>query len=358
MRIVILSVALLTSLTSSAQACCLFPLLDPSFWFGGCCLNNPAAGRQIIDDWLGYGYLRGQQGTLGHYPLRPWSCYTPMYTRLQAPPYIPPFVPRQMVAPMPMMAQPMMPFSDGCGCDPCMGSDPCGTSDPCSTCDPCGGASVPMQYSGMPGYQTPGFPTAFPSAWPTPQWRQTQYVPSGGMQTADCGCNGGGSAMGSMTPTASTWNMQPQQYGWNPQPQMAWQPQQQVAWQPRPQMAWQPQPQVAWQPQPQMAWQARPQMMVQYPQAQTAWASQPYAGWQPVPQTAMTGDIWGDHEYSGIPGAVPVQGAYLPPAALPQSAAVPIQPMSFQSRQVPVHRTALGVMNRQAGSGRYSAAVR
>ncbi len=321
-RMVILTAALMAMTESSARACCLFPLLDPTFWFGGCCFNNPAAGRQIIDDWLGYGYLKGQQGSLGHYPLRPWNCYTPAYTRLNAPAYYPPLMARPMVAPlqpMPMpqpMFMPTTPFAGDCGCDPC--GDPCG--DPCS--DPCGdpcsglaGGGMMMSPGGMypsmgypsmgyPGAMaTPRFPTAFPSAWPTPQWKQTQYMAPSPVQTADCGCNGSSGGMTAqgmpmnMTAmngmymggtVASTWTPQPQ-VAWNAQPQVAWRPQAQYAFQPmQPQFGYQPmQPQYGYQPmQPQYAYRpVQPQMV-----------------WTPAPQTAYAGDIWGDHEYSSIPG--------------------------------------------------------
>lgn len=83
-RSILLSVTLFSVLSSAAEACFFFPLFDPLNWCVG--HHNPYATYRVIDDWLGYGYLRGQQnGSLGHYPGRPWNCYTPMYPQLSRP---------------------------------------------------------------------------------------------------------------------------------------------------------------------------------------------------------------------------------------------------------------------------------
>jgi hypothetical protein len=103
-RTLLLTIALLCSMTSTASACIYIPILDPFYWlFGGCggyngsnygYANtgnsygygpNPYGVSRCIDDWLGYGYLRNQQGTLGHYPGRPISCYHPVFPHLLNP---------------------------------------------------------------------------------------------------------------------------------------------------------------------------------------------------------------------------------------------------------------------------------
>ena len=158
-RTLFLTVALLCGLSSTATACCFIPLLDPFHWLFGCSGGyghghfcgpgygygqqygngyggwhggNPYATQRFIDDWLGYGYLRNQQGTLGHYPGRPFGCYQPLFPRLFAPcapcapalamqgPMVAPLqAPMMMPAPMPTMHNPCF---DPCQ-QPCM--DPC-----------------------------------------------------------------------------------------------------------------------------------------------------------------------------------------------------------------------------------------
>ena len=160
-RTLFLTVALLCGLSSTARACCFIPLLDPLHWLFGCSGGygpgqycgpgygygqpygngygyggwhggNPYAAQRFIDDWLGYGYLRNQQGTLGHYPGRPFACYQPLFPRLFAPcapcaptlamqgPMVAPLqAPMMMPAPMPTMHNPCV--------DPCQQpyTDPC-----------------------------------------------------------------------------------------------------------------------------------------------------------------------------------------------------------------------------------------
>lgn len=103
-RTLLLTVALLCSLTSTGRAGIYCPILNPFYWlFGGCggygggdygSMNtgnnyghgpNPYGVSRCIDDWLGYGYLRNQEGTLGHYPGRPFSCYNPAFPCLLNP---------------------------------------------------------------------------------------------------------------------------------------------------------------------------------------------------------------------------------------------------------------------------------
>lgn len=221
----VLSVVLLLSLTQSAQACCFFPLLDPFYWLCGLGHHNPAATRQCIDDWFGYGYLRGQAGgSLGHYPLRPWNVYTPMYPRLHSPGMAPaPFAPAPMLPhmamPAPMPAAPMpfasplppmgtLPFSNDCGCGDAIatpmpwqppapaypfmpGGDPC---DPCQACepDPCCPAPMPVQVPvttyrpvtvDRGNWQMVWVPRPVTQLVPQTSW-QTQYLPSPGMYSA------------------------------------------------------------------------------------------------------------------------------------------------------------------------------
>lgn len=141
-RTLLLTVALLCGMTSTASAC-LPPILNPFCWLFGCGYGyggygygydygygygqaaNPYASYRVIDDWLGYGYLRNQEGTLGHYPGRPFGGYQPWFPGLfhPCPPPAPAFaMPGPMVAPMPMptMHNPCWdPCQSQCA-DPCM----------------------------------------------------------------------------------------------------------------------------------------------------------------------------------------------------------------------------------------------
>lgn len=98
-RTLLLAAALLCSMTSTVRACIYIPILEPFYWLFGCsgCHGgysgygyanygpNPYGVSRCIDDWLGYGYLRNQEGTLGHYPGRPISCYSPVFPCLLNP---------------------------------------------------------------------------------------------------------------------------------------------------------------------------------------------------------------------------------------------------------------------------------
>lgn len=128
-RTLLLTVALLCSMTSNSNACIYIPILDPFYWlFGGCGYGaggasgggygyvnngnssgygpNPYGVSRCVDDWLGYGYLRNQQGTLGHYPGRPVSCYHPVFPCL--------LNPATWFPPCPLFA-PYTPFGPSCG---------------------------------------------------------------------------------------------------------------------------------------------------------------------------------------------------------------------------------------------------
>lgn len=128
-RTLLLTVALLCSMTSISSACIYIPILDPFYWlFGGCGYGaggvsgggygyvnngnssgygpNPYGVSRCVDDWLGYGYLRNQEGTLGHYPGRPVSCYNPVFPCL--------LNPATWFPPCPLFA-PYTPFGPACG---------------------------------------------------------------------------------------------------------------------------------------------------------------------------------------------------------------------------------------------------
>lgn len=128
-RTLLLTVALLCSMTSTSSACIYIPILDPFYWlFGGCGYGaggaggggygyvnngnssgygpNPYGVSRCVDDWLGYGYLRNQEGTLGHYPGRPGSCYHPVFPCL--------LNPATWFPPCPLFA-PYAPFGPSCG---------------------------------------------------------------------------------------------------------------------------------------------------------------------------------------------------------------------------------------------------
>jgi len=192
-RTLLLTVAILLSGSTTASAC-LFHLLDPFHWVfghghyphGGYGYGNgygygygagsgygyaggPHDGHRVIDDWFGFGYLRDQQGTHGHYPGRPFACYQPSWPRMFAPSPCAP-APLAHTMPMPMMPQPFMPYSspmpysmpapysmpgqysmpmqspmqspmwqDPC-CDPCQ--DPC--ADPCMSAPLAQAMPMPM----------------------------------------------------------------------------------------------------------------------------------------------------------------------------------------------------------------------
>ena len=213
-RSLCLVLSTLVSLPSTADACCFLPLLDPFHWLHGCSRNygpgncggyggygDPMAGQRFIDDWFGYGYLRNQQGTLGHYPGRPFGCYQPAYQGLMNPcapcaPAMP--MPGPMVAPMPA---PMMPMQVPTMHEPCF--DPC--QSPCD--NPC--MPTPM-VAPMPSYGQ--FPRARRARVPRRVQRrmQPQFAMPGPMYSAPMmpmqmgdmsgGCDGGcgGSMDGSM----------------------------------------------------------------------------------------------------------------------------------------------------------------
>lgn len=287
-RIMLLTVALVTSLNQSAEVNGYGGLVNPFHWLFGCgygCDDGCGYGAgydgrlatyRIIDDWLGYGYLRNQEGTLGHYPGQPFGGYRPFFHGLFHPcPQPAPALamPAPMPAPMPMPAPIYNPCWDPCqdACsDPC--GDPCamapmtmpvpvttwrpmtvmvpqtqwvnvpqmpmgmpmGTPSDCGGCDSCGGGTMMPTPGMMPGQVIQGTML---------QGMQTGAYPS--VADSGCGCSGGGTVSQPVPQTAfyspssqyySTGvygsypgyasNMMPQSTAWHPQ--MTWQPQ--TAW--------------------------------------------------------------------------------------------------------------------------------
>ncbi len=247
-RTLLLTAALLCSMTSTVSACIYIPILEPFYWLFGCSgchggygyVNsgpNPYGVSRCIDDWLGYGYLRNQEGTLGHYPGRPVSCYHPVFPHLLNPcswfapcplfaPYGPPCgVMTPMVAPLaPPMAVPyQMPYQAQW-----QNQGPCqmpGLMNPyggnCS--DPCGSQCMPQPMTQYQPAQRP-VTTWRPMTVDRGRWHwqrvwvprprtvmvpQTQYVmqapamqmPMMQNPMMDSGCGDGcGGDMGSMMP--------------------------------------------------------------------------------------------------------------------------------------------------------------
>jgi len=171
-RITLLAVLIFLISSPAATAC---GLLCPLYWLFGCqhihpgyagaygnaYQNEPYASWKVIDDWLGYGYLRNQNGTLGHYPgnwyrnlhhgyrqPQPALAWQPQFNGG----YPAPAAPQQIYAP---------------------------AWDPC--CDPCG-SMPPLAIMPQPQYAQPQYtqPQYYPPQYPQPQF----YQPQPWMQTA------------------------------------------------------------------------------------------------------------------------------------------------------------------------------
>lgn len=197
-RTLLLTVALLCSMTSTSRACIYIPILDPFYWlFGGCGYGaggasgggygyvnngnsygygpNPYGVSRCVDDWLGYGYLRNQEGTLGHYPGRPVSCYHPVFPCL--------LNPATWFPPCPLFA-PYTPFGPQCGVTAPMIA-------------PLAPPLQPMPYPAMPYQQPMPFQgqclNAAPWQMPMPQFAAPRLPmppmvnPYGGMYGNACG---------------------------------------------------------------------------------------------------------------------------------------------------------------------------
>jgi len=190
-RITLLAVLIFLISSPAATAC---GLLCPLYWLFGCqhihpgyagaygnaYQNEPYASWKVIDDWLGYGYLRNQNGTLGHYPgnwyrnlhhgyrqPQPALAWQPQFNGG----YTAPAAPQQIYAP---------------AWDPCC--DPCGSMPPL--------AMMPQPQYAQPQYTQPQY---YPPQYPQPQfyqpqpWMQTAPMMAGTMLGGDC-CDTCGSA--------------------------------------------------------------------------------------------------------------------------------------------------------------------
>ncbi|MFM8474388.1 MAG: hypothetical protein ACKOEO_01150 [Planctomycetaceae bacterium] len=217
-RSLLLAIAAVLLPAQSASACGGCLLLSPFRWLFGCdhycggALATPHNCNRFIDDWFGYGYLRNQQGTLGHYPgnwyrqghawhgrpLQPYPVITGGYgipgpaimPQLipSAPIYNPCWDPCAGMAPQtPVVMQPPMPYPQPQWTAPVpVMAGPVWTGGDC--CDPCGGGSTVM-------YGAPG-----PA--------QMIHDNSSG---SDCGCSGGHSASYTLPPGVPPAGMLPQQ---------------------------------------------------------------------------------------------------------------------------------------------------
>lgn len=192
-----IAAALLPAQSASACGGCL--LLSPFRWLFGCdhycggSLATPHNCNRFIDDWFGYGYLRNQQGTLGHYP-GTWYRQGHAWHGRQPQPY--PAITGGYGMPGPAMIPqpiPSAPIYNPCW-DPCAGmapqtpvmAGPVWTGGDC--CDPCGGGSTVM-------YGAPG---------------PAQMIHDGSTGS-DCGCSGGHSGSYTLPPGVPPAGMLPQQ---------------------------------------------------------------------------------------------------------------------------------------------------
>lgn len=273
-RLLLLVALMVSTPIRSASAC---GLLSPFRWLFGCdhyhgySQGGPDPCYRLIDDWLGYGYLRNQQGTLGHYP---GNWYRNLHPHMRpgyqmAGPVMAMPTPMQMPMPMPMPMQ--------------LPTAPVYTPnwDPC--CDPCANtwAPGPMPVTTMQpvtvdqgNWQTVWVPRPVTTMVPRTQWMMpgaswgdsgcdtcgTSFQGSvgypmmqGGETQSDCGCSGGSVTDPSAIPMAvppagafmpqntlsyantgyvvpgQSWNQGWPSYGsWaatnSPQPVMAWTP--------------------------------------------------------------------------------------------------------------------------------------
>ncbi len=362
-RITLLAVLIFIVSSQAATAC---GLLCPLYWLFGCqhihpgyagahgnaYQNEPYASWKVIDDWLGYGYLRNQNGTHGHYPgnwyrnlhhgygqTQPALAWQPQLQGNYPAPVAP-------AAPQPLYAPAWDPCCDPCGSMPPLAVMPqpqpqyyqpqpqyyqpqpwmqtapmmAGTVHAGECCDTCGSVS-----SASPGCGAPVMQNAAPSG--------------------DCGC-AGGSPDSFTQPLPPVSMMSP--YGvpqqWNsgyaaPVAANIW----------HPGRVWSPQ--QNWQQTP--TWTAAASARFQTPAVHNPWATgnahvapqpmtysmpqYPQYPQYPQPQHAM-GDIYGDHEASRNAGGF-------------------IRPNSFQGN-VPVRNASLSSRGGSVLSRRYPASLR
>ncbi|MEY3459125.1 MAG: hypothetical protein RL215_2282 [Planctomycetota bacterium] len=390
-RVLLLAIAAALYPGETASACPGCLLLSPFRWlFGcdqyhGCGLVNPHNCNRVIDDWLGYGYLRNQQGTLGHYPGNWYRQPHPHqafgwhgggvvaggYGMMQpAMGPLPMSQPMMMPMPMPMSAGPIYSGS----WDPC-----CEMSVPMMSgagwggdcCDPCGGGTVmygapvapQMMYEGSSGgdcgcsggsggtlVTPPAVPPAGMYEQPLPMSWQAGGLSAMASYSGYPGNPGYPVGMQSMPAPwnpATAWQPQPMQPQWQAQ---AWRPQ----W-PIPQMQAQQHPQF-WQGQPLYAqpqyaqnqyvspWQVQqmqaqhwhtPRWQAQQFQAQQMQAQQMQVqpwGVQPMPLQGGPVQPWSpvvqmEPRWSGSEGGIAVG----PAPAIGGSARLPLRRVSLSS---------------------------
>jgi hypothetical protein len=377
LKVLLLLLASVNFSASRADACCFLPLLlDPCHWGCGLFHQDPYATRRFIDDWLGYGYLRGNQnGSLGHYPLEPWNCYRPMYPRVM------PHCPLLSHCPLfPCLKK----WSHGYGCGPA----PYQPMVPPMNCQPmlpppmpCAPMQcAPMQCQPMPvpvqvpvttwrpvtidrgSYQMVWVPRPVTEMVPQTSW-QTQYsVPNAaptmmpGVPEDCCGSSMQqpfGMPMPMQNYPAQPPLQVPMQSGCGDTPCQSGG----MAWNRGPGMNMARAPfgnpaAAAWRPginawQPQMAY-GNPWQPAFPSGASNSWQSMPAApSWQTMPQSAaIPGDIMGDHEIATVPGMNPVTGM------------TPVIPQSYTGGGVPVHRTSYMNTARLPPVNRYRNSVR
>ncbi|MFM7037019.1 MAG: hypothetical protein ACKO2L_04785 [Planctomycetaceae bacterium] len=221
-RSLLLAIAAVLLPAQSVSACGGCLLLSPFRWlFGcdqycGCPLATPHNCNRFIDDWFGYGYLRNQQGTLGHYPgnwyrqghawhgrrFQPYPAMTGGYG-MPAPVIMPQPLPNApiynpswnpcwdpcggMAPQTPVVMQPPMTYPQPQWTAPVpVMAGPVWTSGEC--CDPCGGSSTVMYNAPAPA-----------------------YMMHEGSSGSDCGCSGGQSGSFGMPPAIPPAGMLPQQ---------------------------------------------------------------------------------------------------------------------------------------------------
>jgi len=192
-RITLLAVLIFLISSQTATAC---GLLCPLYWLFGCqhihpgyagaygntYQNEPYASWKVIDDWLGYGYLRNQNGALGHYP---GNWYRNLHHGHRQPQPGLAWQP-QLNGNYPAPAAPQPIYAPAW--DPCC--DPCGSMPPLAM------MPQPQPQFAQPQYFQPQYPQP---QYPQPQyyqpqpWMQTAPMMAGTMLGGDC-CDSCGSA--------------------------------------------------------------------------------------------------------------------------------------------------------------------
>lgn len=354
-RSLLLVIAAVLLPAQSAFACGGCLLLSPFRWlFGcdhycGCPLATPHNCNRFIDDWFGYGYLRNQEGTLGHYPGN-WYRRPHAWHQRPMQPY--PVVtggygmPRPAMLPQPLPAAPIYNPAWNPGWDPCAGmapqtpvvmqpypamAAPVWSSGDC--CDPCGGGGTVMYNA--------------------PQPAQMMYDGSSG---SDCGCSGSHSGSYTLPQAVPPAGMLPQHSvswqpgGWQPVQagypnQYAYRAAQPAAWTPN--TVWQQHQAThlnavstgygqTWTPPQQTAWMNpqpyAPQQYTPQPYLPPQYAQGPYAPVQlpPAMANAPVNPYWQSAGTPGFSQPQPTTALMTPPA-----------PVSMGSARLPIRRVSL-----------------